>query len=583
MKLRCLAAAAALVLAAPGATAHAAGPGAVDVSFGEAGQASGVLGGGATTLAGGLVQQSDGGIVAAGTYQVVRKGSTYPGQLFTAVARFTPEGQIDRRFGTEGWTLDDRFQVTARPAQQRDGKVVVPGGRLINDDGTARVLLGRYEADGTPDPAFGDDGVAEVKLPLPWAMPTAAEVDREGRIVLAIQGQEGAYGAGGQRFGLARLLSDGRPDRSFGTDGVALVDTSVGYRDAAAIALLPDGGIALAGASRNQESVVLLRFNGSGRAVRDWGDGGVMDLGFAGEVGELSVDRDDHLVLVGGIGTVPFPRTAVVLRFGLDGARDTGFGVGGVFSAKIGGSTDIGSSVLQPDGKRVVAGGFFKPRTVSAPPGGSLPPEVERPGTTGWALMRLRADGKLDRSFGNDGRVTSPLGPAFSHVQDLIRQDDGRYVAGGTATGCGGATLTLVRYHGDDTGAGQPDPGPIVRPCPGEAPVDTSGIELTIACPLVEQTCEGDIVLDVPVSQYLEAPAAGARAARSSRTVRVAAARYRTAGNRRQTLRVRLSPQGRRMVKRGRRFRATARIVSRDRRGKRRATATRVLVAPKRP
>ena len=115
MKLKLIAAVAALTLGAP-AAAQAAGPGAVNVSYGQAGQASGVVGGGSTILAGGIVQQSDGGIVATGTYQVVRKGAAYPGQLYTALARFTPEGQIDREFGTQGW-----FRATARIVS-RDGR-----------------------------------------------------------------------------------------------------------------------------------------------------------------------------------------------------------------------------------------------------------------------------------------------------------------------------------------------------------------------------------------------------------------------------------------------------------------------------
>jgi uncharacterized delta-60 repeat protein len=554
-----------LAVLAP-AGAHAAGPGAVDVSFGQAGQASGEIGGGNTILDGGMVQQADGGIVTAGTYTVERRGAMLPGQRFAAIARFTRDGQTDRDFGTRGWTLDDRYQVTGPPVQQRDGKIVVPGGRM-GADGIAVATVARYERDGSVDRDFGDEGLVALDLRLPWAFAPGAAIDREGRIVLAVQGQE-ALTSPGMRFGVARLTPGGKLDRDFGDGGLALVDPSVGDRDTGAIALLPDGDVVVAGETRGQGNALMARFDSAGRPARSWGDGGVVDVGFPGVPGELSVDRDDHVVLVTGIGTPPFPRSAVVMRFGRDGERDATFGVKGVFVATIGASTDVTSSVLQPDGKRVVAGGFYKPR--SGPDGTAT-------STTGWALMRVRADGKLDRAFGNDGRVTSPLGPSFSVARDVIQQDDGRYVAGGTSVGCDGGTITLVRYHGDSTGAGQPDPGPIVRPCPGQAPVDTTGIELTIACPLVELTCEGDIVLDVPLSQYLEQPA-GASAAR---TVRVASRHYRMSGNRRLTTPVKLSTRGKRLVRRGRSFRATATIVSRDRRGKRRVSRTRVTVTPK--
>jgi uncharacterized delta-60 repeat protein len=446
----------------------------------------------------------------------------------------------------------------------------------MKPDGTAVATVARYERDGAVDRDFGDGGLVEVSLALPWAFAPGAAIDRDGRIVLAVQGQE-SLTSPGMRFGLARLTAGGKLDRDFGDGGLALVEASVGSRDTGALALLPDGDAVVAGETRGQGNVVVARFDSRGRPVGSWGSGGVADAGFPGKGFELSVDREDRVVLVTGAGEPPFPRSAMVVRFGAGGRRDANFGVNGAFSAVIGGSTDLTSSVLQPDGKRVVAGGFLKPRNGPAPAGGGATPDVERPGTTGWALMRVRADGKLDRGFGNDGRVTSPLGPSFSVATDVVQQDDGRYVAGGTATGCEGATITLVRYHGDTTGAGQPDPGPIVRPCPGQAPVDTTGIELTIACPLVELTCEGDIVLDIPISQYLEQPAASA-----TRTVRVASRRYRMPGNRRMTTPVKLTARGKRVVRRGKAFRATATIVSRDRRGKRRVTRTRVTVTPKR-
>jgi uncharacterized delta-60 repeat protein len=69
-----------------------------------------------------------------------------------------------------------------------------------------------------------------------------------------------------------------------------------------------------------------------------------------------------------------------------------------------------------------------------------------------FALARYTRRGRLDRSFGGDGRVTAlfggdqDCGPAEAHA--LARQADGKLVTAGV-TGCGHPSFALARFQRD--------------------------------------------------------------------------------------------------------------------------------------
>src|SRR5207247_587941 len=90
-------------------------------------------------------------------------------------------------------------------------------------------------------------------------------------------------------------------------------------------------------------------------------------------------------------GTVDFALT----RYNADGSLDPSFGQGGRATTDFGGSDVANSLVMQPDGKLVAAG--FTYNNFSA-------------WTEDFALARYNADGSLDHSFGQGGKVTTDFG-----------------------------------------------------------------------------------------------------------------------------------------------------------------------------
>jgi uncharacterized delta-60 repeat protein len=59
-----------------------------------------------------------------------------------------------------------------------------------------------------------------------------------------------------------------------------------------------------------------------------------------------------------------------------------------------------------------------------------------------FALVRYKANGQLDRSFGRGGKVATPIGPGDAHAFAFAIQQDGEIVAAGS--GC--ERFALVRY-----------------------------------------------------------------------------------------------------------------------------------------
>jgi len=158
-----------------------------------------------------------------------------------AVARYRPDGTLDRSFSKDGRRVsrfanpNRRMQsVASGVAVQRNGRIVLVG-RLETRDGSVLALT-RYRADGSLDESFSNDGRQETKA---MAGGTDIAVQPDGRLVVS--------GSAGSDFGLARYRSDGRLDPSFSGDGRVTTSFDDGRSAAEAVALQPDGRIVLAG------------------------------------------------------------------------------------------------------------------------------------------------------------------------------------------------------------------------------------------------------------------------------------------------------------------------------------------------
>lgn len=162
-------------------------------------------------------------------------------------------------------------------------------------------------------------------------------------------------------------------------------------------------------------------FSGDGRAI----------LPFPGEAQARAVAMQGAKIVLGGTqqGSTP---TIVLTRLLTGGAVDSAFGKQG--KVNVGASAEgdwLEDLLVLPDEKILAAGGA----TVN--------------GRARFLLVRLLPDGRLDRTFGGDGIVTTrfPEGPAS--IEAVTLMPDGMIVAGGSAGEYPIAALALARYLPD--------------------------------------------------------------------------------------------------------------------------------------
>ncbi|GIM95055.1 delta-60 repeat domain-containing protein [Paractinoplanes toevensis] len=244
-------------------------------------------------------------------------------------------------------------------------------------------------------------------------------------------------GMGTSDFGVARYTTDGRPDSSFGSGGKVTTDFFGSADDAYAVAGQPDGAVVAAGRAVTADNLdsdfALARYCRDGTLDSAFGSGGKVHTDFGGtvDVGKAMVrQRDGKIVVAGSTALYPVSVDFALARYHVDGRLDTSFGVGGRVVTKFGGASSATALVLQKDGKIVVTG------------------ETERDGFD-FGLARYNTNGTLDRGFGDGGLVVTDFGGA-DQPSALLVDAAGRLVAAGRhSTSSVSSTVALARYRPD--------------------------------------------------------------------------------------------------------------------------------------
>jgi uncharacterized delta-60 repeat protein len=317
---------------------------------------------------------------------------------------------------------------------QPDGRILVAGDS--GDTTTSDILIARFLPDGTPDPAWGGTGVV-------LADPSGGGYDSLGKVVLQPDGKVLVSGTiegttTGFDFGVLRFNSDGTPDLTFGTGGVATVNFNGTSLDQVnALVLQPDGKVVLAGFTDavSVYDFALTRLDANGHLDTSFGTGGIVMTDFGGgsyEIGNTVALQSDGKLVVGGF-RVGASRDFALARYNTDGSLDPTFGLGGlVVTDFIGGSYDeIARLAIRPDGTIVVVG-LTLPNTPGA--------------TYSFATT----------AYNPDGTLAEPLwhidySGADSAGLDLAVQPDGKIVVVGGTNVAGTDDMALFRLNDDLT------------------------------------------------------------------------------------------------------------------------------------
>jgi uncharacterized delta-60 repeat protein len=480
----------------------------LDTSFGSTGNVltdftTGIDGGYATAI------DANGKIVVAGIYNngdfALARYTSSGAQDTDLTSGFGPVNQagtaragwVKVDFSGNNTSTDKAYAV----AIQSDGKILVAGTSNVNGSPAGYdFVVARFNTDGTLDTNFGNSshtGYATIDFGTSNNPSTdqanAIVIDSQGRILVA-----GTSSAHQNAFACARLTSSGSLDTSFNSTGKQLITFPNSIQptfSCQAIVLEPYtytsngntvttqrivlGGYAMASGQSQTTDFALTRLNDNGSIdngaspdpnTSDWfgtssSKGYVLtDFTATGSCCSAgSSDSDFTLVLMNDTRMTPATPKLVAAgsanpnglsldfaaaRYTLDGQLDTdatyGFGTShsGKVTVDFNGGDDIAyaSAVQSADGKLILAG--------SATSSGSYSTGTD------FGVLRLNANGTLDSTFGNGGKLTTDFGASGSGAAtstDVARSmsllSDGRILVAGYAQTGSNQQFALARYQ----------------------------------------------------------------------------------------------------------------------------------------
>lgn len=307
---------------------------------------------------------------------------------------------------------------------QPDGKILVSAS--ANGGTGFDFVVARFNADGTLDASFSDNGLAESPFGMEFDSVKAIALQPDGKIIAV-----GSVGISNSLFALVRYNPDGSLDTTFDGDGIvttAVQSSGTGQ----AVAVQADGKIVVGGHSlnsSNQDSFVVIRYNANGSLDTSFATGGFFtrDFGVIDFFTGLVIQPDGKIV-AGGTGDVSSssPQIALV-RLNTNGSLDSTFDGDGVLALIVPQLEEANSVDLQSDGKIIVGG------TVNA----------------SMAVVRLTSVGALDTTFSGDGVALAGFN-IFSKGSDARAMADGKIVAVGQAFSSA-LDLAVARFNADGT------------------------------------------------------------------------------------------------------------------------------------
>ncbi|MCP4745482.1 MAG: DUF4347 domain-containing protein, partial [Desulfobacteraceae bacterium] len=368
-----------------------------------------------------MAVQTDNKIVVAGM-------SRDSGPSDYALVRYNPDGSIDTDFGVNGMvttdfygTIDKAYDVVI----DSNDKILVTGMARYSDS-TPRMVLVRYNDDGTLDTTFGGgDGIVEWSNSTEEDVGKALALDSNGNIVVAGYSRDGGYH--GQ---LMRYDPNGILDPNFSGDGWVRYSSNTDFTD---IIIQDDDKILVTGYSG--PDFLLLRYDTDGALDTDFGGGdGITSIDILGpdeKAKSVALDSNDNILIAGYSSSV---NESVVIRYTSFGALDTTFGGGdGYITSQNSGDEHIETVTVQSNGQILTVGG------------------IRDDSDDDWDVQvcRYDSDGSVDTGFGTNGMLRTQVSANDDYGYHCVVQDDGSVLVAGYSNNGSRDDFLVLRYNSD--------------------------------------------------------------------------------------------------------------------------------------
>lgn len=250
------------------------------------------------------------------------------------------------------------------------------------------------------------------------------------------------------------LLSAGQLDPTFSGDGYALIAPSGGSKNQYAygntVEVLPDGKLLVGGYDNGNFSMI--RLNPNGTLDGTFGSGG-RAAPTKGSASDMAIQANGRIVLVGNVVNQVKGGTSdtdiAVARYNLNGSLDTSFGGDGSVSTAISTVTSTGAGANKADWATAVA---IQPTDQKILVGGYIYAGADYSNSV---IVRYNTNGSLDSTFGEGGKLVTPIGVGEDAINDIAALPDGRILAVGfTRDSSGRSSMYVARYNSDGTADG---------------------------------------------------------------------------------------------------------------------------------
>ena len=396
-----------------------------------------------------MVELPDGSVIHVG-YTRVESG-TLKIQLGKKLVAGTP----DNAFGVNGYSYAD-FGYEAQSANINGeyiallagGKFIVAGQLVRGGDNPDMIYMARFNADGSPDLTFSDDGIAEHELggeDIPRITNVSFQVDGQGRYLFSttIYVQTGAT-----NHNLSRYTADGERDMQFGTAGMTTRTIDGANGRSFDFVLRQDGSILTQATSApdNFNYVILLFKNGAdGETVPDDVISFSTPLGTLNSTG-IAISPTGKIALSGTAKSADSTfYSGMVMQLTSNLGPDITFGVNAIKLFRINGENDVEMPHIRysADGSKIIVAGSCR---FDYGGGGG-----KGGGNDGndWVLARLLStNGDFDTNFGTGGFTHKDFGFNEDNINQMVLLQNGKILLAGTVDTEDNSVGAIGRFTG---------------------------------------------------------------------------------------------------------------------------------------
>ncbi|MEM6990971.1 MAG: delta-60 repeat domain-containing protein [Myxococcota bacterium] len=273
-----------------------------------------------------------------------------------AAARLEADGTPDGTFDADGLAVvaDNAF------SQQSFGGAVGPDDQVLSIgqyDFSLGIAL--FDSDGAPISTFDGDGLVATDIdPFVEVVGTSAAFVADDKILAAGFVVENA----GNRMLLVRYNADGTLDDTYGTDGYS-VGTYALLHEAQALAVLDDDTALIAGLAQvgGDKGTIVAHHLTDGALDMDFGTNGYVTTNDMAQAHDIIVDADGSFYVAGG--TEPglgSEGDIAVAKYAPDGSLDPSFASGGVGVYTLGMDFEVAASLDFHGDDGLVVGGSVR-------------------------------------------------------------------------------------------------------------------------------------------------------------------------------------------------------------------------------